>query len=183
VGRGGERPPPGAAKIRHASIARPFAQVGRSTLSRATDRWSSGPRGIRVSGRISKAPTRIRRGQTVSARRVRRAISTPLEYIWAHRAKKRLWTCLPPVRCNLGLPIGAVGRHRVQTVSEPLGGDYHGAARVASVSRRIRACIRTVSSQVGSGSRRVEVRTRMRSTLRSDSRSCLSAHGSSWWSW
>jgi hypothetical protein len=43
----------------------------------------------------------------------------------------RLWTCLPPVRCNLGLPIGAVGRHRVQTVSEPLGGDYHGAARVA----------------------------------------------------
>jgi hypothetical protein len=89
--------------------------------------------------------------------------------------EQRLWTCLPPVRCNLGLPIGAVGRHRVQAVSEPLGGDYHGAARVASVSRRIRACIRTVSSQVGSGGRRVEVRTRMRSTLRSDSRSCLSA--------
>jgi len=81
------------------------------------------------------------------------------------------------------LPIGAVGRHRVQTVSEPLGGDYHGAARVASVSRRIRACIRTVSSQVGSGGRRVEVRTRMRSRLRSDSRSCLTARGSSWWSW
>ena len=183
MGRGGERPPPGAAKIRHASIARPFAQVGRSTLSRATDSWSSGPRGVRVSGRISKAPTRIHRGQTVSARRVpssdfdaaRIHLGTPGERATLDMSATR------PVQSRL--PIGAVGRHRVQTVSEPLGGDYHGAARVASVSRRIRACIRTVSSQVGSGGRRVEVRTRMRSTLRSDSRSCLSARGSSWWSW
>jgi len=30
--------------------------------------------------------------------------------------EQRLWTCLPPVRCNLGLPIGAVRRYRVQTV-------------------------------------------------------------------
>ena len=142
MGRGGERPPPGAAKIRHASIARPFSQVGRSTLSRATDSWSSGPRGVRVSGRISKAPTRIRRGQTVSARRVRRAISTPLEYIWAHRAKERLWTCLPSVRCNLGLPIGAVKRYRVHTVpGAPTSWDgWHDnrAARWPPSSRRRR---------------------------------------------
>ena len=142
MGRGGERPPPGAAKIRHASIARPFAKVGRSTLSRATDRWSSGPRGVRVSGRISKAPTRIRRGQTVSARRgpssdfdaARIHLGTPGEH--------RLWTCLPSVRCNLGLPIGAVKRYRVQTVpGAPMSWDgWHDnrAARWPPSSRRRR---------------------------------------------
>jgi hypothetical protein len=167
VGRGGERPPPGAAKIRHASIARPFAKVGRSTLSRATDRWSSGPRGSGSPAASRRLPPGSAEGKrcprVASVERFRRGPNTS-----GHTGRTATldMSATRPVQSRLADRRGR--RYRVQAVSEPLGGDYHGAARVASVApiRRVSAPSHHRSAQ----GRRREVRTRMRSTLRKDSR-------------
>ena len=91
MGRGGERPPPGAAKIRHASIAHPF--VARSADPPCHGRRTVGAPDLEGSG-TPAASRRLPPGSAEGKRCPRvashRAISRRPEYISAHRANRDL---------------------------------------------------------------------------------------------
>jgi hypothetical protein len=156
--RGGERPPPGTAKIRHASIACPFRTSrkdpghGRRSVG-VTRLW-----GLRAVRRVSKVPTLARRGQRYPLgasnprqRRPSRWTRVPgASAVDAYRANRRAFvdrvcsetcTTISPIAPPGGADGATVGKARAERTAHEGKPAFRGweSARTARQDRGMRA--------------------------------------------